>query len=250
MPEIARILILGGTAEARHLAARLAEDSRFQVATSLAGATRHPVEIAGDTRRGGFGGVDGLVRYFRDRAVDLVVDATHPFAATMSRHAVEACASAGVARLVVERSAWVPVSEDRWVDVADTAAAAARLPEMGRRVLLTIGRQEIDAFRDCADVWFLIRSIDPPKTPPRLPAYRMISARGPFELEDERKLLVENRIDCVISKNSGGADTYAKIEAARGLGLPVLMIARPSPPPGERVACIEDALAWIDSRFA
>ena len=248
MIEPLRILILGGTSEARRLAERLDGDTRFHVETSLAGATANPAEIAGDVRRGGFGGAAGLEAYISEQGIGLVVDATHPFADTISRSAVTACEKCATDRLVICRPAWETQAGDRWVCVANVAEAAARLSEYGTRVFLTIGRQEIDAFAECRDIWFLIRLIDLPTTSPSLNSFKLISDRGPFDLAAERRIIREYEIDCIVSKNSGGTDTYPKIQAAREAGIPVIMIERPEAPKVPIVDAAEAALEWIEAK--
>lgn len=245
-----RLLILGGTGEAAALAARAALVPRLRVITSLAGRTSAPIAPKGELRRGGFGGADGLAAYLRDAAIDIVVDATHPFAAAISRHAAEACARAGKPRLVLMRPPWQRQSGDRWIEVDDLAGAAAALPGLARRVFLSVGRQELRAFRAVRDCWFLVRLIEPPRAALPLPEAEIITARGPFALEDERELMTSRRIEALVSKNSGGDATYAKIAAARELGLPVVMVRRPPPPPGEIVEAVEAALDWIVGHLA
>ncbi len=243
----ARILILGGTGEAAALAARLAERPEFHVITSLAGRTRAPAEIPGAVRVGGFGGADGLSRYLRDQAIDLVIDATHPFAAVISRNAARACEAAGLPRRTLSRPPWPAVEGDHWIRADSTEAAAALVPDHGSRVFLTVGRQEIRAFAGLTGTWFLVRLIDPPADPLPLGDHEVILGRGPFGASDEAALLGRHGIDLVVSKNSGGAATYGKLTAARKLGLPVLMIERPPPPGGEPAETVEAALDWIDA---
>ncbi len=245
MGERRKVLILGGTREARELATLLSADSRFSIVTSLAGATNHPAEIAGDVRRGGFGGSDGLADYIRANKIDVLVDATHPFAATISQNAARACSSANVEQLAIRRPPWLPVSGDCWIDVSDVSEAAGRLSEIGNRIFLTIGRQEVDAFEVCRDTWFLIRTIDLPEKPFRLPSCEILSARGPFDVDGEIRLFKEHGIEGVVAKNSGGSDTYAKIAAARELRLPVVMIERPPVPAGPSVPDAETAYAHM-----
>ena len=249
-----KVLILGGTAEAAALARVLAEDARVAVTTSLAGRTRAPAELSGAVRRGGFGGAQALADYLEARAVDLLVDATHPFAARISRNAAQACAAAGVPRLVLTRAPWTAREGDRWTPVPDAEAAAAALsglgPGLGARVFLTIGRQELAAFAALDAVWFLVRLVEPPEDPLPLHDCHLVLGRGPFSLERETALLRTHGIEAVVSKNSGGADTYAKIEAARALDLPVVMVARPARPEGETVETVAAALAWIERRLA
>ena len=249
MPNPIKVLLLGGTSEARILAARLDSDERFTVETSLAGATENPLPVAGESRRGGFGGTLGLVDYLRAVSVDIVIDGTHAFAATISRNAAEACDQTRTELLVVQRPSWEKTEGDHWLEVSDVPEAAESVAQRGRRVFLTIGRQDIAAFSRCRDAWFLIRSIDQPKQTTEFENYRLLQARGPFDFASEKALLETNRIDLVVSKNSGGADTYAKIEAARALALPVVMIKRPTPPNGTAVPSVDAALAWLDGRY-
>ena len=245
MVERRKVLILGGTREARELATLFSADPRFFIVTSLAGATNQPAKIAGDVRRGGFGGADGLADYLTVSDIDLLVDATHPFASTISQNAARACNIANVERLAIRRPPWFPVSGDRWINVSDVSEAAGRLSEVGSRIFLTIGRQEVDAFQICEDTWFLIRTIDLPKKPFRLSSCKILSARGPFDVDAEMRLFREHGIEGVVAKNSGGSDTYAKITAARELRLPVVMIERPSVPVGPSVPDAEAAYAHI-----
>lgn len=244
-----RLLILGGTGEAAALAGRLAADPRLRVITSLAGRTRAPAEVAGDLRVGGFGGAAGLAAYLEAEAIGLVVDATHPFAARMAANAARACAEAGVPRLKLLRAPWRADPGDRWHEVADTAAAARAVGESGRRVFLSVGRQDLSAFASLEDIWFLVRSIEPLGSPSPLSGAEVIHGRGPFTETAEIALLKGHRIDLLVSKNSGGEATYAKIAAARTLGLPVVMIARPPAPAGEAVATVDAAAAWVEAQL-
>ncbi len=248
-PNPTRVLILGGTAEAAALARALAGEPRVAVTTSLAGRTRAPAELPGAVRRGGFGGAQALADYLKTRAVDLLVDATHPFAARISRNAAQACAAAGVPRLVLTRPPWTAREGDRWTPVPDAGAAAAALPGLGARVFLTIGRQELAAFAGLDDIWFLVRLVEPPEDPIPLEDFRLVLGRGPFSLAQETVLLRAHGIEAVVSKNSGGAGTYAKIEAARALDLPVVMVERPALTEGETVETVAAARAWIERRL-
>ena len=243
-----RLLILGGTGEAAALARRLADDPRLDVTTSLAGRTRDPAALTGAVRVGGFGGPEGLADYLRQAAIDLLIDASHPYAAAISRHAADACSATGVPRLQLVRPAWQPQAGDDWREVPDMAAAAATVPGLGHRVFLTVGRQELAAFAGLAETWFLVRSIEPPAACP-LPAYEAILGRGPFDTDEEAALLRDRAIDLLVSKNSGGEATYPKIAAARRLGLPVVMVARPDAPAGRRVANVDDAAIWVEERL-
>jgi precorrin-6A/cobalt-precorrin-6A reductase len=225
---VARVLLLGGTSEGRLLAERIAADPRYAGVVSLAGRTSAPMAQALPTRIGGFGGVDGLKRYLVDERITHVIDATHPFAMQMSANAQAACAALSLPLIVYARAPWTPTSRDRWIEAADNAAAAAALGETPRRVFLTIGRQGVAAFRAAPQHDYLLRVIEPPAADDLPPECEVFAARGPFTLDDEIALMREKGVDIVVSKNSGGALTYAKIEAARALGLPVVMIAPPS----------------------
>jgi precorrin-6A/cobalt-precorrin-6A reductase len=246
-PPVRRLLILGGTEDARALAdlvsARLG--SRVEVTTSLAGRTRRPVRVAGAVRSGGFGGAAGLASFLREARIDMVVDATHPFATAITAHAREAAADAGVKRLVLLRPTWTPVPGDRWIDVADAREAASALRPFARRVFLSIGSRDLAAFAGLEDTWFLVRRIDPADTPLPLADYALTLGRGPFTREAERALLQQHRIDALVTRASGGAATRAKLDAARDLALPVVMIRRPPSAPGPHVATAEAALEWI-----
>ncbi|MDJ0608333.1 MAG: cobalt-precorrin-6A reductase [Kiloniellales bacterium] len=249
MADRKRLLILGGTEEGWALADWAARQERLCVTTSLAGRTREPKRPPGQVVSGGFGGAEGLTAFLREQATDLLVDATHPFAATMAGHAAAASAAAGVPRLKLLRAPWQAEDGDRWITVPDTAAAARALEALGERVFLSSGRQGIEAFAPCRDHWFLVRLIDPPSTPLPLARHEIVLARGPFDADEEVALLQQHRIDALVSKNSGGGATYGKILAARRLGLPVVMIARPPAPPGDSVASVEAAAEWIAARL-
>ncbi|MBB2942487.1 precorrin-6A/cobalt-precorrin-6A reductase [Actinoplanes lutulentus] len=235
------ILILGGTSDARRLAGLLVP-AGYDVVSSLAGRTREPLLPAGRVRIGGFGGVDGLVTYLRDERIDVLVDATHPFAATMSEHGVAACGALGVPHLIVRREGWSASPGDEWHRVASLDAAARVIPRLGRRVFLTTGRQGIAAFAGLDECWFLARSVEAPEgdVPRRL---EVLLDRGPFTVDGERRLLAEHRIDVLVTKDSGGSD--AKLVAARSAGVPVVMVDRPSLPPGPVVATPEEAAGWL-----
>ena len=245
-PDPIRLLLLGGTAEAITLAEALAADPRMTVISSLAGRTVAHRLPPGEVRVGGFGGAAGLAAYLRERGINLVVDATHPFAATISRHAARASAEVGVPRLQLVRPAWSPVDGDRWHQVPDMAAAAAALPALGRRVFLAVGRQELAAFAGLDDLRLIARMVEAPED---LSGLEIVLARGPFAVADEETLFRRLGIEVVVSKNSGGEATVAKITAARRLGLPVVMIARPPAEAGDRADDATAALRWINERL-
>ncbi|MFJ4093391.1 cobalt-precorrin-6A reductase [Kitasatospora sp. NPDC089913] len=229
------LLILGGTTEARALAAALDGRTGLRVTSSLAGRVARPRLPAGEVRIGGFGGADGLAAWLRAERVDAVVDATHPFAAVMSGNAAAAAAATGVPLLALRRPGWAAVPGDDWHRVPSLDAAAALLPALGRRVLLTSGRQGIAAFAHLNGLHFVARSVDPPE-PPLPAALDVLLDRGPFTLDGERAVLREHRIDVVVTKDSGGAATAPKLTAARELGLPVVVVDRPPLPAGVPVA--------------
>ncbi|MGW5060287.1 cobalt-precorrin-6A reductase [Streptomyces sp. NPDC004096] len=236
------VLILGGTAEARELAASLVSRPGVRVTTSLAGRVSRPGALEGEVRVGGFGGAGGLADWLRAHRVDALVDATHPFATGITANATRAAAATRVPAVVLRRPGWSAVPGDRWHDVASLEEAAALLPALGRRVFLTTGRLGLAAFADLAGIHFVVRSVDPPE-PPMPPNTRVLSARGPFTVEDETALLVEHRIDVLVTKDSGGAATAAKLTAARDHGLPVVMVRRPPLPDG--VTAVPDVVAVL-----
>ncbi|MFJ4847757.1 MULTISPECIES: cobalt-precorrin-6A reductase [unclassified Streptomyces] len=240
------VLILGGTTEGRGLAEALAGDpGAWRVTSSLAGRVAAPRLPPGEVRTGGFGGTEGLVRWLREHAVDVVVDATHPFAATMSAHAAEAAAAAGVPLLGLRRPGWTPVPGDRWHPVDSPAGAAALLPALGGRVFLTTGRTDLAAFAGDTARWFLVRSVDAPE-PPYPARMDVVLDRGPFTYDGERALMTRHRVDVLVTKDSGGAATAPKLAVARDLGLPVVIVRRPPAPPGvPAVPDVAGALEWL-----
>ncbi len=247
--EPTKLLILGGTGEAAALAGRLSDDPRLTVITSLAGRTRDPAKVAGTLRVGGFGGAAGLAAYLEQESIGILVDATHPFAARMAANAAQACAETGVPRLKLLRPAWRAGEADRWIEAPDMAAAAEAVGRTGTRVFLSVGRQDLSAFAELENIWFLVRSIEPLEAPCPLARAQVIQGRGPFSEAAETTLLKEHRIDLLVSKNSGGTATYPKIAAARRQGLPVVMIARPTAPAGETVETVDEAVAWVGARL-
>jgi precorrin-6A/cobalt-precorrin-6A reductase len=245
MAEPKRLLILGGTGEARALAARAATLDGFHAVSSLAGATRNPARPPGEVRTGGFGGVAGLTRYLTDQRIDLVIDATHPYAAQISNHAAVACDSVRVPLLHIVRPAWSPVPGDRWLAAETPGAAAETCRAAGDRIFVTLGRKDLGALAGLADRFVLLRCVDPPETPPPFAQVETVIGRGPFSLDDELELMRRHRIDCLLCKNSGGESTYAKVAAARTSRIPVVMLKRPTPPAGKVVATVEEAVAWL-----
>ncbi|MCU0893143.1 MAG: cobalt-precorrin-6A reductase [Rhodospirillales bacterium] len=244
-----RLLILGGTGEAAALAgAACAAFADLDVISSLAGRTETPRTLPGRVRVGGFGGADGIAAYLRIERIGLVIDATHPFAATISAHAAAACAATGTPRLLLLRPPWQPRPGDRWHDVAYAREAARLVAAASRRAFLTLGPGDLAAFSGLAHVFFLVRLIQPPAQPPPLAQYELVLARPPFALDEERALFARYRLDTLVTKQSGGA-TEAKLTAAREAGARVVMIRRPAKPAGERAATIAEAMAWLAERL-
>ncbi|WP_084327536.1 cobalt-precorrin-6A reductase [Salinarimonas rosea] len=240
------ILLLGGTTEATGLAHLLAGRPDLPAILSLAGRTSAPRAAPLPTRIGGFGGVEGLVAHLRSEGIRAVVDATHPFAARMSRNAAEACRIAGVPLLALVRPEWTPGPGDRWTTVADMAGAVAALGEAPRRVFLTVGRLELAGFEAAPQHAYLVRTIDPIGEV-ALPNLVEIRHRPPFDDAAERALMETERIDVLVTKNSGAAATRPKLDAARTLGLPVIVVDRPPRPEGvQAVATPEQALEWLE----
>jgi len=241
-----RTLILGGTSDASQLAAEIAR-AGFDAVYSYGGRTRAPAEQPLPTRIGGFGGVSGLADYMRREGITHVIDATHPFAAEMSRNAVGACAETGTPLIAIERSPWVKTPGDNWIEVADVTAALAALPETPAKMFLAIGRQHIAPFASKPQHTYTLRFVDPPEAP--LPfAADVIVSRGPFTFDGELEMMRTRGIAWIVARNSGGDGARAKIDAARMLGLPVIMIARPELPDRQRVESVAEIMQWLGHR--
>jgi len=241
-----KLLILGGSGEAAALARALDGDARYDVTLSLAGRTSEPVKLPGTIRTGGFGGAEGLSRTLHDEKFDAVIDATHPFADQIKANAIEAARLTGVPLLAIRRPSWTPVDGDNWILVEDLEGAAVALGETAKRVFLTTGRDELRPFAKASQHFYLLRSVEAPAWD-ELPAHvELITARGPFRLVDELALLKQHAIDIVVTKNSGGEATYAKLAAARALGLPVVMVRRPMLPEAPSVEIVVEALQWLE----
>jgi precorrin-6A/cobalt-precorrin-6A reductase len=245
-----RILILGGTTEARELARLIVNDRRFEPTLSLAGRTTAPLPQPVPSRVGGFGGREGLASWLRQEQIEGVIDATHPFAVNISGNAVAATQALAIPLGSLRRPAWEPATRDRWTIVETAENAAAALGDVPRRVFLTAGRLELPAFATAPQHDYLARTIDPPGDVPLPPRIRFLADRGPFDVDAEVALLAAGRIEVLVSKNSGGAATYAKIEAARRLGLPVVMIARPEKPAGHALADVDACVRWLEDLHA
>jgi precorrin-6A/cobalt-precorrin-6A reductase len=240
---VLKVLVLGGTAEARALTHALEGRSDVSVVASLAGVTAEPAEYGGEVRSGGFGGEEGLAHHLREAGVDVLVDATHPFAERISAHAAAAAAQVGVPLVRLVRPAWAPADGDRWIDVVDLAAAAEELQRLRpQAALLAIGRQHLGAFRGLDGIRLVVRSVDPPDLFGFTDAVAEVG-RGPFSVADEVELLRRHRVGAVVTRNSGGDD--AKLVAARRLGLPVVVVRRP-PTAGPSAATVADAVERIE----
>ena len=238
------LLILAGTTEATQLANAVA-DRGLSGIVSFAGRVERPRRQPLPQRIGGFGGVDGLVAHIRSAGITHVIDATHPFAAQMSRNAVAACKEAQVPLVALTRAPWVAEPQDHWQHVPDIAGAVAALDRPGGRVMLAVGRMHLAEFAPNPQHFYLLRLVDPPAAPPPFPDHHVLVSRGPFTEADDLALMREHRIDLVVSKNAGGSGAYAKIAAARRLGLPVIMIDRPALPPRREAHSIAQVLDWI-----
>ena len=245
-----RVLILGGTTEASDLAHRLADDRRFEMTLSLAGRTANPRMQPVRMRVGGFGGAEGLAAWLQQEEIEAVIDATHPYADQISSNAVTACERLSIPLASILRPSWQPQAGDSWLTVASAEAAADALGQRPRRVFLSLGRLELGAFAKNPHHHYIARTIEPPDNAALPPDLRLMFDRGPFDKLAETTLLEREKIDVLVSKNSGGAATYAKIEATRELGIPVVMIARPLKLSGHAVETATAAVNWLEQRFA
>ncbi|MCK4868495.1 MAG: cobalt-precorrin-6A reductase [Alphaproteobacteria bacterium] len=241
-----RLLILGGTGEAAalHEAAGAKFEGGLEVVSSLAGRTNEPRSLPGMTRTGGFGGVEGLTHWLREEEIDMVVDATHSYAARISANARTACEISGVNRAILWRPPWTARPGDNWIPVADAAEAAERLPSLGKRAFLALGSGQLWQFADVKGVWLMSRVAETPE-PHTAPPGFVVVGRGPFTVDNELRLMEEQDIDLLVSRNSGGEATVGKIIAARQRRIPVIMLERPAPEPGEQCSDLKEVLQWI-----
>lgn len=240
-----RVLLLGGTSGASQLAQAL-HRAGVPAVFSYAGVTQTPVAQPLPTRTGGFGGVQGLEEFIRSERITHVVDATHPFAAQMSRNACAACEGTGKPLLALERAPWLAQAGDQWIDVPDMEGAAAALPQQPARVFLAVGRKQLAAFAQQPGHHYLLRLVDAPEpghVP--LPHATVVVGRGPFSAQDDEALLRTHRIGWLVAKNAGGEATRGKLDAARALGLPVVMVQRPALPERLRTDDVAAVLHWI-----
>ena len=240
-----RILILGGTTEGYELAQNLSGLDNVQIISSLAGRTKNPKLPVGECRLGGFGGVEGLCAYLIEHSITAIIDATHPFASRMGWNAAQASTQTQIPLLRLQRPAWHPTQGDHWHMANDWEQAARWVAELGPRVLLTIGRQELGHFASLNDHWFLIRSVDSPDPLPPFAQAEILLARGPFTLDGEMQLFSSQHINTIVCKNSGGSATDAKLQAARQLNIDVVMLDRPQRPPTSQAATCREAVEWV-----
>jgi precorrin-6A/cobalt-precorrin-6A reductase len=241
-----KILILGGTTEARKLAERLAGRHDLDVTLSLAGRTISPARQPVPVRVGGFGGAAGLAGYLLREQIGVLIDATHPYASIISANAAAAARESNVRFVALRRPPWVAVARDRWTEVSNVSEAVQSLGTSPRRVFVTLGRNELAPFAAAPQHNYLIRSVDPVDPPLPLPRVSYVTGRGPFTEAEDRSLMAAHWIDVVVAKNSGGSATYGKIAAARAVGVEVIMLRRPPAPEAPSVATVEEVLAWLD----
>jgi precorrin-6A/cobalt-precorrin-6A reductase len=241
-----RVLILGGTTEARELGARLAARGGLDVTLSLAGRTAQPVPHAVPVRTGGFGGPAGLAEYLVANGIDALIDATHPYASAISANAAEAAHQTGVAFIALRRAPWMKVAGDRWTEVGDTSDAVGAIGRQPRSVFVALGRNDLAPFAAAPQHVYLFRSVDPINPPLHLPHASYITARGPFSEAADRALMQAHGIEIVIAKNSGGDAAYGKIAAARDLGIKVILVRRPAASNAHAVDTIDAVMEWLD----
>jgi len=242
-----KVLILGGTGEAAALAHRLVAETPedVEIITSLAGRTENPSALSGRVVSGGFGGIQGLKTFIEEEAVNLLIDATHPFADTISDSAYIACTVTNTLRMSLTRPAWSLPPDAKWVEVENMDAASTAIGTFATRTFLTVGTRGLDAFSENKDMWFLVRLIEQPAEPLPLADHLVITGRPPHDLESERRLIAEHRIDCLVSKHAGGAATQGKILAALEAGIPIVLIRRPPQLPGHWTESVEECVEWI-----
>lgn len=236
--------------EARELAERLATRADLEIVVSLAGRTRSPAVQPVPVRTGGFGGAAGLADYLAKERIDVLVDATHPYANVISANATAAARHAGVPFIALQRPPWRAVTGDRWTEAIDVDAAVRRLGEQPRRVFVTLGRTELAALTRAPQHFYLIRSVDPVEPPLALPHVSYLTDRGPFSAADDQALMSAHAIDAVIAKNSGGAASYGKVAAARALGIEVIMLRRPGPLDGSAAETVDEAITALNHAIA
>ncbi len=246
-----KVLILGGTGEARALATRAIErlGDRAEIISSQAGVTRQPEAVPGRLVTGGFGGINGLQDFITNENIKIVIDATHAFAATISDNAYIACMATRAKRISLVRPCWQLPEQARVFHVSDMVAAADAIQQHARRVFVTTGRRGLGALQDLEDIWFLIRMIEPLEEALPITNYHLITDRPPFSLDQEAQILKDYEIDGLLTKASGGDATYAKIEAASAAGIAIIMLDRPDLVPGDWTNSIDDCVAWVEAQL-
>ncbi len=242
-----KVLILGGTAEARELAERVVPlfANAAEFISSQAGVTFNPKTVPGRVVSGGFGGISGLVEFMEREQVHIIIDATHPFAENISDSAYVACSMNGAKRLTLGREMWDLPPGARWVEVANMKAAADEISDTAKRVFITTGRRGLEAFSKLDDIWFLVRMKDQPIASINLAKHHIITGQPPFEIALERELLLSNSIDALVSKNSGGPATMGKITAALETETPIILLRQPAKLPGLWTSSVDDCLQWL-----
>ena len=246
-----KVLILGGTGKARELAQRIVPmfADVAEIISSQAGVTINPKAVPGRVVTGGFGGISGLVQFMKREQVRIIIDASHPFAETISDSAYVACTLNGAKRLTLGREVWNLPPEARWVEVENMESAANEVSNSAKRVFITTGRCGLNAFSKLKDVWFLVRMLDQPSTPIDLVKHRIITGHPPFEFLAERELLLSNKIDTLVSKNSGGLEMMGKITAALENEIPIVLLRQPAKLPGLWTSSIDDCLQWLSEQI-
>lgn len=238
------LLILGGTTQASRLAESCAAH-KLNATLSYAGRVERVKPQPIPTRSGGFGGAEGLAQYIQSNNITHLIDATHPFAAQISGNAITAARSLALPYCAFTRPAWQPQSDDDWQIIPSLEAAIDWLERPAMRVMLAIGRQYLSAFEAQPHHHYLLRLVDPPITPPNFPNHQIVISRGPFTLASDLELLKQHHIEVIISKNSGGEGARAKLDAARQLGLQVVMIERPSYPERLEFNALDAVMNWV-----
>ena len=241
-----KVLILGGTENAARLAFQISRKlPKIKLITSLAGRTSKPKKIYGSVRNGGFGGPEGLANFITGNNITLLIDATHPFSTRISENAIFACSKANVPRAILSRPEWKLPPKANCTEVRTLANAATAIDQKAQRVFLTTGTKDLDLFEPLNNKWFLIRLIEKPQKKINIKNYKLLLSRPPYGFKSERKLLLDNKIDCLISKNSGSDATKSKIIAALHLDIQVILVSQPSPPPGLIFFSVGECIDWL-----
>jgi len=246
-----KVLILGGTGEAAALATRLSAElaETTEIITSLAGRTKTPTPLPGRVISGGFGGIQGIKLFVEDEGINVVIDATHPFAETISDSAYVACTVTNTLRMTLLRPEWNLPAEARWLEVDSMEAASEALGKTATRAFLTIGKRGLDAFAGLENVWFLVRLIEQPDEPLPFAECETITGRPPHDVDAERAVMEKHQINALVSKHAGGSATEGKILAALGLDIPIILIRRPPRLPGLCTESLDDCVDWVKTQI-